>query len=573
MSPNRDVFRRALPILVIVGYNGPMLLDNIDLTAIQDENFRQLVLRLLNLIESLSADLRDAQAENQRLRDENNRLKGEQGRPKVKANTPPRAAVDHSSELERRRPRPRVPRRKQATLRIDREQELVVERAQLPADAEFKGHEDVIVQDLILRSENTCFHKQKYYAASTGQTYLAALPRGYAGQFGPGLKALAITLYFGGLMSEPKIHEFFTHAGVQISSGQVSNLLIKNQGAFHQEQAAVYEAGLYSTPWQQTDDTATRVNGQNQHCHVVCNPVYTHYQTQPTKDRLTVLDVLRQGRARRFRLNQEALNYLTSVRLSRATRRTLANWSSETDLDEATFQKELHTRLPKLGLPQRQVIAAAAAVAAYHAETTGPVIQGLVCDDAPQFNWLTRAMMLCWVHEGRPYKKLTPVVLLHRQQLADFRKRFWDYYRELVVYRQQPTPAERTRLEADFDTLFATRTGYAALDDRIAKTQAKKTALLLVLQHPELPLHNNAAELAVRRRVRKRDVSFGPRTTDGCKAWDTFMSLAATTQKLGVSFYAYVQDRITGAHCLPPLAELVEKTAQELDLGRSWSVT
>ena len=31
----------------------------------------------------------------------------------------------------------------------------------------------------------------------------------------------------------------------------------------------------------------------------------------------------------------------------------------------------------------------------------------------------------------------------------------------------------------------------------------------MVLDHPELPLHNNASELAVRRRVRKRDVSFG----------------------------------------------------------------
>jgi len=550
-----------------------MQLDDIDLTAIPDDNIRQLVLRLLNLIESLSADLRDAQAENQRLRDELNRLKGEQGRPKVKANTPPRPAADHSSEQERRQPRPRVPRRKQATLRIDREAELVIARAQLPVDAEFKGHEAVIVQDLLLRSENICFHKQKYYAASTGQTYLAALPRGYTGQFGPGLKALAVTLYFGGLMSEPKIHELFTHAGVQISRGQVSNLLIKDQAAFHQEQAAVYAAGLRSSPWQQTDDTATRVNGHNQHCHVVCNPVYTHYQTKPRKDRLTVLDVLRQGRARQFRLNQEALDYLAGAQLSRATRRTLASWGSETDLDEATFQQELRTRLPQLGRPQRKVIADAAAVAAYHAETAGPVIAGLVCDDAPQFNWLTRAMMQCWVHEGRPYKKLTPVVPLHRQQLADFRQCFWDYYRELVAYRQQPTPGERTRLEAAFDTLFATRTGYAALDDRIAKTQTKKAALLLVLQHPELPLHNNAAELAVRQRVRKRDVSFGPRTTDGCQAWDTFMSLAATTQKLGVSFYAYVQDRITGAHCIPPLAELVEKRAQELDLGRSWSVT
>lgn len=59
------------------------MLDNLDLNAIQDENARELIRRLLNLIEQLSADLGDAQADTQRLRDENNRLKGEQGKPKV----------------------------------------------------------------------------------------------------------------------------------------------------------------------------------------------------------------------------------------------------------------------------------------------------------------------------------------------------------------------------------------------------------------------------------------------------------------------------------------------------------
>jgi hypothetical protein len=181
-------------------------------------------------------------------------------------------------------------------------------------------------------------------------------------------------------------------------------------------------------------------------------------------------------------------------------------------------------------------------------------------------------MMLCWVHAGRPFKKLTPIVPMHRQQLDDFLNRFWNYYDQLLAYRQNPTPQDYTRLEADFDRLFAVRTGYDQLDQRIAKTQAKKAALLLVLKYPEPPLHNNPAELAVRQRVRKRDVSFGLRTQDGRKAWDTFMTLAATTRKLGVSFYAYVQDRIAGTHRIPPLAELVEEAAKQLNLGWSWSV-
>ena len=179
--------------------------------------------------------------------------------------------------------------------------------------------------------------------------------------------------------------------------------------------------------------------------------------------------------------------------------------------------------------------------------------------------------MLCWVHEGRPYKKLIPVIPLHRDLLADFLKRFWKFYAQLLLYRQSPSPEKSQILEAEFDRLFATRTGYDELDQRIAKSQAKKANLLLVLKHPELPLHNNPAELGARQRVRKRDVSFGPRTQDGVRAWDTFATLAATTKKLGLSFYCYIFDRISEAHQIVPLAHLVENAAKQLNLGWSWA--
>jgi len=90
---------------------------------------------------------------------------------------------------------------------------------------------------------------------------------------------------------------------------------------------------------------------------------------------------------------------------------------------------------------------------------------------------------------------------------------------------------------------FATQSGYEELDERKQLTAAK-WRLLLVLEHPELPLHNNPAE----RRgtiVLRRNISYGTQTKDGTQAWDTFMSLVATTRKLGISFFEYVRDRIT----------------------------
>ena len=267
------------------------LVDGIDLSWVSDPGVRTAIVGLLNLIEEQNQRIRALTAENERLRAEICRLKGEPPRPTPR----PQAgqAPDLSSERERHEPRAWRKQGKNKTLRIDREEVLRVERASLPPDAEFKGYGDVIVQDLVLRADTICFRKEVWYSPRTRATYRATLPPGYQGQFGPGVKALMLVLAHAGQMTEPKIHEVLTSAGVAISAGQVSHLLVQDQAVFHQEKATIYEAGLRSSPWQHYDDTSTRVAGQNQVCHIVGNPLYAAYFTTPRKDRLTVLDVLR----------------------------------------------------------------------------------------------------------------------------------------------------------------------------------------------------------------------------------------------------------------------------------------
>src|SRR6266850_272185 len=549
------------------------MLEDLDLSSIADERARELVQQLLNVLEDVMAALRAAQAENQRLRDELNRLKGEQGAPTIKPNTPQPPPKNHSSEQERRQPKTWSKRRKTDRISIDRAQVVEVDRAGLPPDAVCKGYEDVVVQDVIFRTDNVLFHKEKFYSPSQHQTYLASLPPGYRGQCGPGLKSLALVFYFGAQMSEPKVAELLRSVGVQISDGQVSNLLIKDQTAFHVEKAALYQAGLASSPWQHLDDTSTRVDGQNGYCHIVCNPLYTAYFTTAAKDRLTIIDVLTNHRPRRFLVNAEALGFMEACGLSAVRRQQVEQLPSGTIVDEATMQALLETYLPGLGPQQRKWILDATAVAAYHADVEFPVVRLLVCDDAPQFTLVTEELALCWVHEGRHYKKLLPSIPYHQGLLEAFVQRFWTYYDQLLAYREQPTPEEATRLTEEFATLFATVTGYQALDERIAKTRAKQRCLLMVLAHPEIPLHNNPAELGARARVRKRDVSFGPRTHEGARAWDTFMTLAETATKLGVSFYHYIHDRVSGLYQIPALADIIEERAKTLNLGASWNTS
>jgi hypothetical protein len=234
------------------------MLEGFDPSTIEDEGLRQVAISLMNLVESLSAKVAEQAEEIQQLRDENNRLKGEQGKPKVKANKP---RGDLSSEKERRQSKPHHKSSKQSKISIDREVVLKIDPEQLPADAVFKGYEDVVVQDLEIHTDNVQFRKATYYSPSQKRTYRASLPAGYYGQFGPKVRAWVVAMYYGGQMSEPKILEMVQTAGLLISAGQLCNMLIKDQEVFHAERANILQAGLKSSPWQHLDSTGTRVNG------------------------------------------------------------------------------------------------------------------------------------------------------------------------------------------------------------------------------------------------------------------------------------------------------------------------
>lgn len=559
-------------IRVPVTPSSDLILPNLDLASIQDESARECVRQLLNLVETLMADLREARVENQRLRDELNRLKGEQGKPDIKPNRPanPGESGPHSSERERHEPKEWQKSSKLDQIPIDREEVLKLDRASLPPDSEFKGYEPIVVQDLRIATDNIRFLKEKYYSASAGKTYLAPLPKGYAGEFGPAVKALSIVFAYGCNMTEPKMAAWFANMGIRISAGQISNLLTGHHEKFHAEKDAIVQAGLASSPWQNMDDTGTRVDGRNRHCQVVCNPLYTAYVTTERKDRLTVIDVLRNLRERVFRINDEAFGFLRQFALPVRVIEGLGNVPRDRNLGEAEFHRWLDEHIPSLGPQQRSRILEAAAVAAYHAEVEHPVVRLLLCDDAPQFKLVTEELGLCWIHDGRHYKKLEPCIAHHRYLLDSFLEQYWDFYKQLLAFRATPTPEHAVQLSDEFDRLFSTVTGYEALDERIARTEAKKSHLLMVLRHPEIPLHNNAAELAARFRVRKRAVSYGPRSEKGIQAWDTFHTLCSTAKKLGVSFYRYIHDRVSEANQMLALAELIGQRAEQLNLGGSW---
>jgi len=546
------------------------LLQTIEPKEIADQQMRRTVELLLNLIEQLNSKVIELEAETQKLRDENNRLKGEQGKPDIKANKKKGLKKDYSSEKERKKSKNHRKSSKKTQIKTDRSEVVKYPREQLPEDAKFKGYEEVIVQDIVVKTDHVLFRKQKFYSRQTGKTYLASLPEGYEGEFGPGIKALVTSLYYGGNMTQGKLREFLDDLGISISAGYLSNLLIKNPAEIETEFNGLYREGLASSPWQHLDQTGARVAGVNYTTNIICNPLYTVYQTTRNKDRLSVLRVLQNTQELKLILNEFAYELLGQLKLPLKWQKQLKLLPQETVLTQTQFNALVEQHQLKLSSGYRTRVQEAAAIAFYHQQNNWPVVRTLVCDDARQFKLLTEELALCWVHEGRHYKKLNPLVAYHQKLLEQFLKDFWDYYRKLLAYREAASPQAAEKLRAEFYRLFESDSGYQQLDERKRLTSAKISELLLVLEHPELPLHNNPAELGARTMVQRRNISYATQTLEGTKAWDIFMSLVATTRKLGISFFEYMRDRISHLGNIPSLGTLIREQSSFYFFDGSW---
>ncbi|MFZ5906551.1 MAG: IS66 family transposase, partial [Nitrospirota bacterium] len=391
--------------------------ETIDFSDIH--SIKTLFFKLLNLLEQSANTLIRQEEVIKSQQDEINRLKGEKIRPRFKPNAP-----------NRENDPPKQPGKKQwdktsknDKVKIDRTETIKVNRDNLPPDAVHAGYDDVIIQNIILSTDNILFRLEKFWSPKEGKLYKAELPKELQNTaFGPELKAL-IHFLKSRRMTENKIHDFLGDIGIMISEGQISNILIKEHAdIFIQERQEVFEAGMKHADYFNTDDTGARHMGQNWFTHVFCSLWFTCFFTRKNKDRSTIEGLL--------------------------------------NLSGNGWRKKI-----------------------------------MVSDDARQFWELARIQALCWVHEIRHYRKLTPFLPPHRATLRKFMDKLWGYYFCLDEYRKNPR--DKGRLIRQFDALFLQKTGYAELDDRIASTLGNKERLLVVLDYPHIPLHNNAAEIAV----------------------------------------------------------------------------
>jgi len=302
--------------------------------------------------------------------------------------------------------------------------------------------------------------------------------------------------------------------------------------------------------------------GFNKTIHIMASSFFTVFYTLQGKSRLDCLRALQGNPAQGLqllwpgRINKDFKEVGVGLADRRAVNRLMA---AKPGLSWSEFDELMQRDAPKIFAKPKimQLLREVMALVYYAHQTDFPALKVLLSDNAPEYNNIALFRALCWVHDARYYNKLNPQIAVHEKILENFKSRYWDFYDKLLDFKEQPPKTQKNLLSAQFDQIFTPNTKYDALQLAIERTKANKAELLRVLDFPALPLHNNAAELAARRVVRKRDISLHTWSDWGTQLRDAFMSIIETAIKLGISPFDFIHDRITKQFKMPSLATVI----------------
>ena len=405
---------------------------------------------MIALLEHVAALERTVSAQ----RDEITRLKGVPGRPVLKPSGMERATQPTSPRGKGKRGQGG----KKTARRVIHEDRVV--KAAAPAGSRFKGYEDFVVQDLVLRPHVVRYRRERWLTPD-GQTITAPLPAEVRGHFGAELRRFVLVQHHQGQVTVARLLAQLQAIGIDVSKRQVMRLLIAGQDGFVDEARDVLRAGLTNAAWLSVDDTGARHKAVNGVCTQIGNDHFAWFGTTGSKSRLNFLDLLRAGHTD-YVINAEALAYMRDRALAGSVVALLSEQADTHFADLAAWRAHLArlgiaSRPPSPGI-ELQAIQDPVRLATEGAVWGSVKAHGFLCetvilsDGAGQFDVGRHA--LCWVHAERLVHKLDTFTELHRTAQDHIRGLIWWFYSDLKAYRADPTPRRRTELRARFNRIF-----------------------------------------------------------------------------------------------------------------------
>jgi len=426
----------------------------------------------------------------------------------------------------------------------------------VPVGSIFKGYKEFTVQGILITPHNILYRMERW-ETSSGTYIQGKLPSAITGHFDSTLISYIQYQYHHCHVTQPLLLEQLREFGIEISSGHLNHILVEGNDIFHQEKDEILKTGLAISSYINADDTGARHDGKNGYCTHIGNEFFSWFGSTNSKSRINFLTLLQAGKVGYY-LNEDAFEYFKREKLPIGPTELLRN-NGKTFSNIQAWQAHLKTLEIQNNYHVR--IATEGALIGNLFENGFNHDLVIVSDDAGQFNILLHA--LCWVHAERLIHKLVPYTDEQRDALKCILDRIWKLYAELKSYRENPTAKAKDIIEKEFDNIFKEATCFITLNIALKRLYKNKKELLLVLDRPDIPIHNNMSESDIREYVKRRKVSGGTRNVNGQKSRDTFTSLKKTARKLGESFWKFLNDRNSGSNKIPRLYDLM-RTKMEM---------
>lgn len=541
--------------------------------------------KLLEYITRLQELVVQQQAQIDQLESEITRLKKLNTKPNLKPNTKPpedngldtpesgtdendnnggskdNSDGDHKPKVDR--PDESTQRQRSQPQRPPVSEEIIIAPEDIPEGSVRHGRESYTIQEMEIKVKTVRYWLEQWLTPE-GKTISGKPPANLHGHhYGAQLQAYALMQHHGCAVTQPQLLELLWDIGVSISAGQLSNLLTKGHDAFHAEKDELLATGIRCSRYLQTDDTGARHKGQNGYCTVIVNDLFTWFGSTGSKSRENFLSLLHRP-WKVYVLNQDALNYLKQHNFSKKWRKKLAHYRDVHFLNRKSweaFMKDIGLDGSRLRQKATEGVLYGSLI--HHGFNRQTVT---FSDGAQQFNVYDHAQ--CWLHAARPLEKVIPV---NRHQVnAQYwcLNWFWDIYRDLKAFKEEPSKTKSDYIRQSFDALMQTQTGSTELQRALGGLMVIKEELLMVLDDPTLPLHNNLSESQIREHVKRRKISGGTRSDAGRHSRDTFASLKKTCRQHGFSFWEYLTDRLKGTGSIPRLADVIEYVSCWLPCGQ-----